>query len=80
MTTIARTWLVGAGVALLAACAAHDEEPKADMVNPASVYCKEQGGTLEIQQNADGQYGMCTLPDGSQIEEWDLYRRDHPSK
>ncbi|WP_367888825.1 putative hemolysin [Halomonas caseinilytica] len=50
------------------------------MANPASVYCEEQGGTLEIKQNADGQYGMCALPDGTQIEEWDLYRRDHPSK
>lgn len=64
----------------LAACASHEEAPKAGMANPASVYCEEQGGTLEIKQNADGQYGMCTLPDGTQIEEWNLYRRDHPSK
>ncbi|MGL4666680.1 MAG: DUF333 domain-containing protein [Saezia sp.] len=25
----------------------------------------------------NGQYGICTLPDDTQIEEWELYRRDH---
>ncbi|WP_205909425.1 DUF333 domain-containing protein [Salinicola lusitanus] len=47
------------------------------MPNPASAYCEKQGGSLEIQQTADGAIGMCTLPDGTQVEEWDLYRRAH---
>ncbi|MGL5394791.1 MAG: DUF333 domain-containing protein, partial [Shewanella sp.] len=24
------------------------------------------------------EHGMCTLPNGEQIEEWALFRRDHP--
>ncbi|AWM80070.1 hypothetical protein DKL61_06710 [Gammaproteobacteria bacterium ESL0073] len=47
------------------------------MANPASVYCEQIGGKLEIKNSTDGQYGMCTLPNGEQIEEWALYRRDH---
>ncbi len=61
----------------LGACSAQQEEPKAGMPNPASAYCEKQGGSLEIQQTADGAIGMCTLPDGTQVEEWDLYRRAH---
>lgn len=39
--------------------------------NPASVYCEEQGGTLEIRTNPDGsQTGYCIFPDGSECEEW----------
>lgn len=42
--------------------------------NPASVFCAEQGGRLEIRDEAGGQAGYCTLPDGNVIEEWQLYR------
>lgn len=43
------------------------ETPEAGMPNPASVYCEEQGGTLEIRTNADGsQYGVCLFEDGSE--------------
>jgi putative hemolysin len=50
------------------------------MANPASVYCAAQGGKLSIENQSAGQVGICTLPDGTQIEEWALYRRDHPPK
>ena len=51
----------------------------ATMANPASEYCISQGGELEItSDDAGNQTGMCTLPDGSVIEEWELFRRDHP--
>lgn len=50
---------------------------KIGMANPASVYCEQSGGTLKIKDTPDGQVGYCTLPDGSEIEEWALYRRDH---
>ncbi|NYT64879.1 DUF333 domain-containing protein [Alcaligenaceae bacterium] len=48
------------------------------MPNPASVYCIERLGTLDIQERADGQVTMCVLPDGSSVEEWEFYRRNHP--
>ena len=39
--------------------------------NPASVYCQEQGGRLEIRTDADGgQAGYCVFPYGSECEEW----------
>ncbi len=45
------------------------------MPNPASVYCEEQGGQLEIRTAADGgQFGVCTFADGSECEEWAFYR------
>ena len=46
----------------------------ADMANPASVSCEEQGGTSEIRTDSQGnQYGMCIFSDGRKCEEWALY-------
>ena len=44
------------------------------MANPASVYCVEQGGTLEIRNETEGQIRYCHLPDGQVVEEWALFR------
>ncbi len=45
------------------------------MPNPASVYCEEQGGRLEIRTGDDGgEYGVCIFSDGSACEEWAYYR------
>ena len=44
--------------------------------NPASVFCEEQGYTLEIRTDADGTFGMCIFPDGSECEEWAYYQGD----
>ena len=43
------------------------------LANPASVYCVEQGGVVEIVDEADGQVGYCLLPDGRRIEEWEYF-------
>lgn len=43
------------------------------MPNPASVFCEEQGYTLEIRDEAGGQVGYCLFPDGSECEEWAFY-------
>lgn len=53
-------------------------EAKVQLANPASEYCVSLGGTLEIQKNVEGEQGICTLPNGEKIEEWALFRRDHP--
>lgn len=61
--------------ALLAACAPKmEEEPEAGLANPASVYCEEQGGDLEIRETEAGQYGVCLFDDGSECEEWAYFR------
>lgn len=65
-----------AGAAMLSACAS-PEPQKADVVgtpNPASAYCVEQGGKLEIRKETGGQVGYCHLPDGRVVEEWELFR------
>ena len=50
-------------------------ESSAVLPNPASVYCEEQGYTLEMRTDADGgQYGVCIFPDGSECDEWALFR------
>ena len=50
------------------------EQSSTQIANPASVYCEEHGGTLEIRDTAEGQVGWCIFPDGRQCEEWDFFR------
>lgn len=70
-------------VVVLPGCGSDSEpvEPTtpAELANPASVFCVEQGGTLEIVDEADGQVGYCTLPDGTRVEEWEYFRSQNPT-
>jgi putative hemolysin len=64
-------WLV-----LAVALVACGDDP--EIANPASEFCVEQGGTVEIVTDAAGnQSGLCLLPDGTQADEWEYYRRYH---
>ncbi len=48
--------------------------PALNMANPASLFCEQQGGKLEIRQDAQGgEYGVCIFPDGGQCEEWAFF-------
>ena len=64
-------------VLLLAACAEGediDDEP-AGIPNPASQYCEEQGGRVDLRTNEDGSVtGYCIFEDGSECEEWAFFR------
>ena len=71
-------------VALLAACGDDGGPPDdsvvttgtdATLANPASVFCVEQGGTVEIVHETAGQVGYCNLPDGTRVEEWEYFLR-----
>lgn len=45
------------------------------IANPASQNCVRQGGKLQLYKSkAGGEYALCVFPDGSQCEEWALYR------
>ncbi|HAT03409.1 MAG TPA: hypothetical protein DCS29_01360 [Candidatus Magasanikbacteria bacterium] len=44
------------------------------LANPASTYCEEQGGKLEIAENDYGSTAYCGFPDGTYCEEWEFYR------
>ncbi len=48
---------------------------QAALPNPASEYCEQHEGQLEIRTAADGsQSANCIFQDGSQCEEWAFYR------
>jgi len=73
---MSRKWLVFLGcfslMFLLVSC-----KSNANLPNPASVYCEENGGTLEIREDeGGGQVGYCVFEDGSECEEWTFYRGD----
>jgi len=61
----------------LTACKSVTLQPTAtiEIPNPASVFCKENGGTLEMRQAADGSVaGFCHFSDGSECDEWAYFR------
>jgi hypothetical protein len=62
----------------LAACTETAPQPAVGLANPASQFCIDKGGTLEIRDEAGGQAGYCTLPDGRVVEEWELFRSEGP--
>ncbi len=52
----------------------NQENQKTSLANPASVYCEEHGGELEIREGDEGQFGVCKLSNGVECEEWAFYR------
>ena len=69
------------GCMALSSCSSADSpKSSAGIANPASEYCaKEKGGRVEIVTDDSGaQKGMCHLPDGTVVDEWELYRKEHP--
>jgi len=41
--------------------------------NPASVYCHEVGGTIEVNNTPLGQQGLCVMPDGTKYNSWNFF-------
>jgi len=69
--------LIMAGIVLTASCnpVRISPTPQANMPNPASAYCEQQGNRSEIVTAADGsQYGVCIFPDDSLCDEWAYFR------
>jgi len=44
------------------------------IANPASNYCIQHQGKLDMRENSAGQYGVCIFSDGSECEEWKFFR------
>jgi putative hemolysin len=62
---------------MVMACGEAAEEPgdQSGLANPASAYCEEQGGTVEMRlDDTGGTYGVCVFSDGSECEEWTYFR------
>lgn len=54
---------------------------QAQIANPASVYCEEQGNKIDIRTAVDGtQIGYCIFNDGTECEEWSYFRKECPVK
>ena len=76
------TFLLSIGMILLTACNlvsanGNKSQSGANMPNPASVFCEDNGGKLEIRTAEDGsQSGVCNFPDGSECDEWAFYRSE----
>ncbi len=50
------------------------ERTKTKIANPASVYCEQHDGELEIRETSSGQVGYCKFSDDSECEEWAYFR------
>lgn len=50
-----------------------------ELANPAAVFCVDQGGTYEIRDGDKGQFGVCKLADGREIDAWDYLRENQGS-
>jgi len=48
----------------------------AQIANPASTYCIEQGGNSAIIETEAGQAGICKFNDGSECDEWAFFRKE----
>ena len=56
------------------------QTPTTSLANPASEYCLSLSGKLELLKEKAGEKALCHLPNGTVIEEWELYRRNHADK
>jgi hypothetical protein len=58
-----------------------EDEPMIGMANPSAVWAEEMGYEYQIRTNPDGsQYGVIILPDGSEVDAWQLYYEAHPTQ
>jgi putative hemolysin len=49
------------------------------MGNPASLYCTSLGYESVVKKDANGsETGVCRMPNGTEVDEWELYRSTHP--
>ncbi len=61
---------LAAGIGLLAA-----RGEALALPNPASVFCIQRGGRVEIvRDRAGNDRGICILADGRRVDEWDYFR------
>ncbi|WP_259444736.1 amidohydrolase family protein [Neotabrizicola shimadae] len=61
----------------LAACFLTSAAGAQELANPAATFCGDQGGTFRIVTEPTGQRGLCTLPDGREVDAWDYFREKH---
>lgn len=67
-------------VAMAAGCTVSGPDPimGLQLPNPASVYCIERGGSIDIKESPQGDVTTCVLSDDTRVDEWEFYRQNHP--
>ena len=76
-------WMIAMLPLAMAGCAQTQPPQPAHpvgMATPASVYCQQLGGMQVPIQSPQGVRTECKLPSGETLDEWALWRRDHPNK
>lgn len=58
---------------ILKAANTEGSSPK-QVENPASTYCFDHGGKIEMSESETGVQGICVFPNGSECDEWQYYR------
>ncbi|QDF67788.1 DUF333 domain-containing protein [Shewanella sp. SNU WT4] len=78
MTNYRSIALVGLCGLLTAACSQTPTQPAntIGMANPSAVFCLEQGGRYEIENQDSGSIGYCYYQ-GVKYEAWQWYRDQH---
>jgi putative hemolysin len=67
--------VLGLGALVISGCAnPTSAKSGVGLANPASVYCEEQGHTLESRTDENGAYGVCVFADGTECEEWAYFQ------
>ena len=46
------------------------------IANPASEYCIENAGRIEIRKDLQGEVGYCVFEDGKECEEWAFFNNE----
>jgi putative hemolysin len=49
------------------------DTPVSGLANPASVFCEQHGGRVDIRDMDGGQVGFCVFPDSRECEEWTFF-------
>jgi putative hemolysin len=47
------------------------------LANPSAIYCLEQGFQYDIRDSSEGQFGVCILSDGSEVNAWEYFHERH---
>lgn len=62
---------------IFSSCSSQEKtEENVEIANPASTYCVENGGILDIRETDEGQIGICVFESGIECEEWAFFREE----
>lgn len=78
MTMGTRISIAMLSIVAMGACPKAGPPTPPQIANPASVYCEQQGGRVEIVDTPQGQQGICVLADGTRCDEWAFFRGQCP--